>query len=226
MQFVFLLFAFVISKRRRALLQYSLFFVVNTEKYVLYNLKGATFTSLFAKLSLQLSLCSCKRQIHHFHRDHIRQGLLSRPHDTPWKTRHITFQSCIPLYTPSESMQLASMPFMNFDKNQFFPLSQLWKEHYRLYKCISCQLAAYTVWWCGIAHQGLWNLEKQIWFLKTMCVNVIGSYLGSDHIYKIFGQMEEEKQARHRNVYILGPLSMFLNCFCSHRWQSESSTLA
>lgn len=121
------------------------FFLI--QKTVIYDLKSATFTSFFAKLSLQLGLCSCKRQIHHFHRDHIRQGLLSRPHDTPWKTRHIAFQSCIPLYTPSESMQLASMPFMNFDKKQFFLLSQLWKEHYRLYKCIFCHLAGYVMMW-------------------------------------------------------------------------------
>lgn len=43
-----------------------------------------------------------------------------------------------------------------------------------------------------------------------MCLILTSSYFGSDHIYKVFGQMEQEKQARQRNPYILGPLRMFL----------------
>lgn len=86
-------------------------------------------TGLFAKLSLQLCLRSCERQIHHFHCHHIWQGLLSRPHYTPWNTRLIiVLQSLIPLSTPCDSMQFGLTP-----SRTTFPHSCLWKEQNYMY---------------------------------------------------------------------------------------------
>lgn len=139
--------------------QFSLFRCL-TRKSTSCKFVSGTFTSLFAKLSLQLSLCSCKRKIHHFHGDHIWQGLLSRPQDAPWKTRHITFQSSIPLYTPAESMLPKWLPVMNFDKkHSFFLLSHLWNEYNMYFVSVGWYMMMITMMWNS--SPPLCNLFKQ-----------------------------------------------------------------
>lgn len=64
-----------------------------------------------------------------------------------------------------------------------------------------------------------------------MCLNVIRSYVGSDHVYKVFGQMEQEKQAKEtkKSIYFrtTEPLSkLFLQPPVEVRKQIYSHYLA